>query len=98
MAGWLPEYFPLVLAAVEAMLEPPFNLYGVQSTTHPCAPLLIVNGPIGRELGVNAGYNALGQGWRPNATIGRAIRLMLVNVGGGRPGVLDRATQGQPSK
>src|SRR5262249_37223847 len=59
---------------------------------------LVVNGPIGRKVGVNAGYNAFGQGWRPNATIGRAIRLILVNVGGGLPGVLDRATQGQPSK
>ena len=98
MAGCLPEYFPVIIAAVEAVLEDKFNLYGVQSTTHPCAPLLILNGPIARELGVNARYNAFGQGWRPNATIGRAIRLILLNVGGGVPGVLDRATQGQPSK
>jgi hypothetical protein len=98
MAGCLPEYFPVIIAAVEAVLEDKFNLYGIQSTTHPCAPLLILNGPIARELGVNARYNAFGQGWRPNATIGRAIRLILLNVGGGIPGVLDRATQGQPSK
>jgi len=98
MAGCLPEYLPVIIAAVEAVLEDKFNLYGIQSTTHPCAPLLILNGPIARELGVNARYNAFGQGWRPNATIGRAIRLILLNVGGGLPGVLDRATQGQPSK
>lgn len=98
MAGCMPEYFPVVIAAVEALLEERFNLYAVQSTTHPCAPLLILNGPIARELGVNARYNAFGQGWRPNATIGRAIRLILLNVGGGVPGLLDRATQGQPGK
>jgi hypothetical protein len=98
MAGCMPEYFPVVIAAVEALLEEQFNLYAVQSTTHPCAPLLILNGPIVRELGVNARYNAFGQGWRPNATIGRALRLILLNVGGGTPGLLDRATQGQPGK
>jgi len=98
MAGCLPEYFPVIIVAVEAMLESQFNLYAVQSTTHPCAPLVILNGPIARELGVNARYNAFGQGWRPNATIGRALRLILLNVGGGTPGVLDRATQGQPAK
>jgi len=98
MAGCLPEYLPVIIVAVEAVLEDKFNLYGIQSTTHPCAPLLILNGPIARELGVNARYNAFGQGWRPNATIGRAVRLILLNVGGGMPGVLDRATQGQPAK
>ncbi len=98
MAGCRPEYFPVVVAATEAMLEERFNLYAVQSTTHPCAPLLILNGPIASEIGVNSRYNAFGQGWRANATIGRAIRLILLNVGGGAPGVLDRATQGQPSK
>ncbi len=98
MAGCLPEYLPVVLTAVEAMLEEKFNLYAVQSTTHPCAPLLILNGPLARELGVNSRYNVFGPGWRPNATIGRAIRLILLNLGGGAPGVLDRATQGQPSK
>lgn len=98
MAGCLPEYFPIIITAVEALLVEQFNLYAVQSTTHPCAPLLILNGPLTRELGVNARYNAFGQGWRPNATIGRAIRLILLNVGGGVPGVLDRATQGQPAK
>lgn len=98
MAGCRPEYFPVVLAATEAMLDERFNLYAVQCTTHPCAPLLILNGPIARELDVNSRYNAFGSGWRANATIGRAVRLILLNVGGGTPGVLDRATQGQPAK
>lgn len=98
MAGCAGEYFPIVIASVEALLQGPFNLYGVQSTTHPCAPLVIVSGPIASEVGINGKYNAFGQGWRPNATIGRAIRLALLNIGGATPGGLDRATQGQPAK
>lgn len=98
MAGCLPEYFPVVLAAVRAMLEEPFNLYSIQSTTHPCAPLVVVNGPVREELAINGRYNCFGPGARANATIGRAIRLILLNVGGAAPGLLDRATQGQPSK
>ena len=98
MAGCRPEYFPVVLAAVEAMLDPAFNLFAVQATTHPCAPCVIVNGPLARELGINARYGAFGPGVRANATIGRAIRLILLNVGGAQPGVLDRSTQGQPAK
>jgi len=98
MAGCRPEYFPVVIASIEAMLEEKFNLYALQATTHPVAPLVIVNGPIAEELGINARYNVFGQGWRANATIGRAIRLVLLNVGGAAPGVLDRATHGQPSK
>ena len=98
MAGCRPEYFPVVLAAVEAMLDPAFNLFAVQTTTHPCSPLLIVNGPVAAELGLNARYGAFGPGSRANATIGRAIRLILLNVGGAAAGVLDRSTQGQPSK
>jgi hypothetical protein len=98
MAGCRPEYFPVLIAATEAMLEERFNLYAVQSTTHPCAPLLILNGPIASELRVNARYNAFGPGCRANATMGRAIRLILLNIGGAAPGVLDRATQGQPAK
>ncbi len=98
MAGCRPEYFPVVLAAVEAMLEPAFNLFAVQATTHPCAPCVIVNGPIARELNINARYGAFGPGVRANATIGRAVRLILLNVGGAAPGVLDRSTQGQPAK
>jgi hypothetical protein len=98
MAGCKPEYFPVVVTAIEAMLEERFNLYALQATTHPCAPLVIVNGPLAGKLGINARYNVFGQGFRANATIGRAVRLILTNVGGAAPGVLDRATHGQPSK
>ncbi|MFT7601136.1 MAG: hypothetical protein ACI8TP_004087 [Acidimicrobiales bacterium] len=98
MAGCRPDYFPVVVAAVEAMLEPAFNLFAVQATTHPCSPLLIVNGPIAERIGLNGRYGAFGPGVRANATIGRAARLCLLNVGGASPGVLDRSTQGQPSK
>ena len=76
MAGCRPEYFPVLLAAVEAVAEPPFNLDAVQATTHPVTPLLIVNGPIAKEIGLNSGYNAFGQGFRANVTIGRALRLV----------------------
>ena len=98
MAGCLPQYLPVVVAAVSAMADETFNLYAVQATTHPCSPLILVNGPLAKELNINGRYNALGQGWRSNATIGRAIRLILLNIGGGVPGVLDRATLGQPGK
>jgi hypothetical protein len=98
MAGCRPEYFPIVVTAVEAVLQPEFNLFAVQATTHPCAPLVIVNGPAAAELGINSRYGAFGPGTRANATIGRAVRLILLNVGGAAPGVLDRSTQGQPSK
>jgi len=98
MAGCLPEYLPVIITAVQAMVEPAFNLYGIQATTNPVAPLVIVNGPLAKELDINCGYNVFGQGWRANATIGRAIRFILTNIGGGLPGVLDRATQGQPGK
>jgi hypothetical protein len=98
LAGALPEHFPLILAAVEAVAEPAFNLQAVQTTTHPCSPLIIVNGPIAARLGINGGGNALGQGHRANAVIGRALRLTLQNTGGARPGREDRATQGHPGK
>lgn len=98
MAGCRPEYFPLLVLAVEAMCEPEFNLRGVQSTTHPCAPLAIFNGPIARQLGINGGPNAFGPGARANAAIGRAIRLAMVNIAGAVPGVGDMATQGGPAK
>ena len=98
MAGCRPSYFPVVIAAVEAMLDPEFNLFAVQATTHPCAPCVIVNGPIAAELGINSRYGAFGPGNRANATIGRAVRLILLNVGGAQPGILDRSTQGQPAK
>jgi hypothetical protein len=98
MAGCEPAAFPLVVAAVEAMLDPAFNLYGVQATTHSVAPLLIVHGPIADELGVHGGSGCFGPGFRANATIGRAIRLILLNVGGAWPGRHDMATQGSPAK
>jgi hypothetical protein len=98
MAGCRPEYFPVVLAAIEAMADPLFNLDSLQATTHPVAPLIVVNGPIVQAIGLNAGYNAFGQGCRANVTIGRAVRLVLMNVGGGLPGTGDRATQGSPAK
>jgi hypothetical protein len=98
MAGCRPEYFPLYCLAIEAMCEEPFNLYAVQATTHLCAPLVIVNGPVIRELGVNAGQNAFGPGVQANAAIGRAIRLALVNIGGAIPGSGDMATFGSPAK
>jgi hypothetical protein len=98
MAGCRPEYFPVVLAAIEALADPLFNLDSVQATTHPVAPLVVVNGPIAQEIGINAGGNAFGQGFRANVTIGRAVRLVLMNIGGGLPGTGDRSTQGSPSK
>jgi hypothetical protein len=98
MAGCRPEYFPLYMLAIEAMCEEPFNLYGIQATTHLCAPLVIVNGPIARELGINGGHNAFGPGTQSNATIGRAIRLALLNIGGAMPGSGDMSTFGAPSK
>ncbi len=98
LAGALPEHLPVILAAVEAVSQPAFNLQAVQTTTHPCSPLVIVNGPLALRLGINGGGNALGQGHRANAVIGRALRLVLQNVGGARPGREDRATQGHPGK
>jgi hypothetical protein len=98
MAGCAPEHFPLVMLALDAMAEEPFNLYGIQATTHSCAPLLIFNGPVARELGINAGHSAFGPGTHSNATIGRAVRLALVNIGGAIPGVGDMATYGTPTK
>ena len=98
MAGCEPSYFPIVVAAVDAMLDPAFNLYGVQATTHPVAPLVVVNGPYGRSIGVQGGQGCFGPGYRANATIGRAVRLILMNVGGAWPGRGDMATQGSPAK
>ena len=98
MAGCRPEYLPVVIASVEAICDPVFNLYAIQATTHPCAPLIIVNGPICEELGLHGGSGAYGPGWQANATIGRAVRLVQLNVGGAYPGVGDMSTQGAPSK
>ncbi len=98
MAGCRPEYFPVVCAAVSGVVDPAFNLYGIQATTNPVAPLVVVNGPVAKALDFNARGNAFGQGWRANATVGRALRLVLLNIGGGKPQTLDRATQGFPGK
>lgn len=98
MAGCEPSCLPVVIAAVEAATAPEFNLQGIQATTNPVAVWVVVSGPIARELGVNGTYNCLGQGARANATIGRALRLVLQNVGGALPGAMDRATHGQPGK
>jgi hypothetical protein len=98
MAGCLPDYFPLVIAAVRGVLQPGFNLDGVQTTTGNVAPLVIINGPCRNSLQINYSSNVLGQGWRANSTIGRALRLVLSNIGGAAPGVYDKATLGQPAK
>jgi hypothetical protein len=98
LAGCKPEYLPVVLAAVEAALVPEFGLHGVLATTNFVGPVVLVNGPIARAIGMNSGVNALGQGNRANATIGRALQLVVRNVGGGRPGEIDRATLGNPGK
>src|SRR5215831_6842265 len=98
MAGCRPDYFPVLLTAIEAVADPLFNLDAVQATTHPVTPMLIVNGPIAKEIGLHSGYNAFGQGFRANLTIGRALRLALMNIGGGLPGSGDRSTQGNPAK
>jgi hypothetical protein len=98
MAGCKPEYMPVLLAALEAALEPVFTLHGVLATTYFSSPIIIVNGPVAKKIGMNCGINALGQGNRANATIGRALNLIVRNVGGGRPGEADRATLGAPSK
>ncbi|HQN10737.1 MAG TPA: hypothetical protein PLP74_01315 [Quisquiliibacterium sp.] len=98
MAGCKPEYLPVVLAAVEAALDPAFSLHGVLATTMFVGPVVIVNGPVRRQISMNARGNALGQGNRANATIGRALQLIVRNVGGGRPQEVDRATLGNPGK
>jgi hypothetical protein len=98
MAGCRPEYLPVVLAAVEAACTPEFNAHGLLATTWFSGPVVVVNGPIARKIGMNAGGNCLGQGNRANAAIGRALQLVIRNVGGGRPGEVDRATLGNPGK
>ena len=98
MAGCRPEYLPVIIAAVEAACTDTFNLHGVLCTTYFVGPLIIVNGPIRHEIGINCGRNVFGQGARANATIGRALQLIVRNVGGGRPGEIDMATLGQPGK
>jgi hypothetical protein len=98
MAGCRPGYLPVLIAAVEAVAEQQFNIQGIQATTNSAAPWIIVNGPLATTLGLNSGLNCLGQGTRANATLGRALRLILQNIGGALPGEMDRATHGQPGK
>ena len=96
MAGCRPEYMPLVIAAVEGLLDPSYPLEFMQVTTNPMTPFLLVNGPVRHRLEINFGTGCLGPGWRANATIGRAIRLIMNNVGGALPGVYSKVSFGSP--
>ncbi|MBT6275800.1 MAG: hypothetical protein HOI95_16905 [Chromatiales bacterium] len=98
MAGAKPEYFPVVVAGLRAVLHPDYNLHGSLATTHSCAQMMLVNGPLRNELKINYSSNCFGQGWRANATIGRSLQLILLNIGGAKPGDMDRSTQGSPAK
>lgn len=98
MAGCRPEYMPVLIAGLQAACDPAFRLYSIQATTHPCGVLMIVSGPVVEQLGFNAGFGTFGPGNRANATLGRALRLVLMNVGGALPGRGDQATQGSPAK
>jgi len=98
MAGCRPEYMPVVLTAVETALTPVFGLHGVLATTNACTPVVMVNGPIARVIGMNSKGNVFGQGNRANAAIGRTLQLVVRNVGGGRPGEIDRSVFGSPAK
>jgi hypothetical protein len=96
MAGCRPEYMPLLIAAVDLVAKPEFDLRGVATTTNPDVPMMIVSGPIVGQLDINAGTNTLGRGWRANASISRALHLIIQNVGGSWPGVTDMSSIGQP--
>jgi hypothetical protein len=98
MAGCRPEHLPWVITALEAVCTDEFNIHGVLATTMPVGPVIICNGPGTRAIGLNSGVNAFGQGNRANLTIGRAVQLVVRNIGGGRPGGVDRATHGNPGK
>lgn len=98
MAGCLPSYLPVIAAAVQAVSEPVYGLAHRQTTTHAGAPLIIVNGPILERIGLNYGNGVFGPGWRANATIGRALRLILINIGGAIPGEVDFCQHGHPGK
>ncbi len=98
LAGCRPDYFPVVVAAVEAALDPRFNVGGQAVTTQPAGQIMIVNGPVRDAIALNSSMGALGPGWRANMTIGRALRLVISLTGGGFPGRLDRSTLGQPGK
>ena len=98
MAGCKPEYMPVLIAGIEAICTDEFNIHGVMATTMGAAPVMVVNGPIRNKLGMNMKLGALGQGSRANATMGRALRLIVRNVGGARPGGTERSTLGNPMK
>jgi hypothetical protein len=98
MAGCRPEYFPVVLAAVEAACDPSFNLHGVSTSTHFSSPLIVVHGPIRTQISLNCSFGVFGPGHRANATIGRALRLVMINVGGVRPGETSMSTFGHPGR
>ena len=98
MAGCKPEYLPVVLGATELMLQTEFNVNGVQGTMHGVAPMMIVNGPYAVEIGIHGGSGCLGPGFRANASIGRAIRLILMNIGAGLPGISSMTVFGMPSR
>lgn len=98
MAGCYPGHFPVLLAAIKAISKEEFNLYAIQATTHPCGIFMIVNGPIAQELNINGGVGCFGPGYMSNAVLGRAMRLVLMNIGGAYPGVGDMSSQGSPGK
>jgi hypothetical protein len=98
MAGCRPEYLPVVIAAVDAVCDETFDLHGVSATTNAPAPLIVINGPIRHALDVNCGTGVFGPGWRANATIGRALRLVCVNIGGARPGEVSMSTLAHPGR
>ena len=98
MAGCKPEYLPVVIAAVEAAGDPVFNLHGQSATTHFAAPLIVVNGPIRQAVGLNCGAGVFGPGFRANATVGRALRLVMINLGGAKPGEISMSTFGHPGR
>lgn len=98
MAGCAPEYFPVVLVITQAIADPEFNLRGVQTTDENVAPLLIFSGEVASRLEINSSFGALGPGWRANATIGRAVRLIMHNIGGGWPGAVSLAGLGQAGR
>lgn len=98
MAGCRPEYLPVLIAAAEGACDPDFNLHGVATSTHFSTPLIIVNGPIRALIGLNTGFGVFGPGWRANATIGRALRLLMINIGGARAGEVSMSTFGHPGR
>ena len=98
MAGCRPDYLPVVLAAVAAACDPAFNLHGMSTSTHFSAPLIVVNGPIRQRIGLNCSFGVFGPGFRANATIGRALRLVMINIGGVRPGETSMSTFGHPGR